>query len=159
MTALNVLQGRFIFQGCCKMIIEFSTLPNLHVKYNDSKSCDFTVNAPPAPSGNTAMVQQQASPPSKYSNIWNRMPDMSGLFLDSSGYSAYVLKITSSSCRPSATSGMISSGISTSSGRCVLHVSNLDQVHVTPDVLHALFSTYGDVLRIKVRDVVVLDLR
>ncbi|KAL9665457.1 hypothetical protein QQ045_020877 [Rhodiola kirilowii] len=41
-SALNTLQGRNIYDGCCQLDIQFSNLTELQVNYNNDRSRDFT---------------------------------------------------------------------------------------------------------------------
>ncbi|RVX21210.1 Polypyrimidine tract-binding protein-like 3 [Vitis vinifera] len=41
-SAINALQGRNIYDGCCQLDIQFSNLTELQVNYNNERSRDFT---------------------------------------------------------------------------------------------------------------------
>ena len=47
--ALEELDGKDIYPGCCKLKIEYSRQERLNVHYNNEKQYDFTVNLPSGP--------------------------------------------------------------------------------------------------------------
>ena len=55
--ARTELDGQNIYSNCCTLRIQFSTLQNLTVKYNNEKSRDFTnLSLPPGPSDQQSPV-------------------------------------------------------------------------------------------------------
>lgn len=179
-TAKMTLDGKNIYNNCCTLHIQYSTLPNLSVKYNNDKSRDFTnpmlPPGPPPSSPTHTMLHQPgspltmmpASPIAMQSSTYSTYPVMSTQpmytgWVDSSG-----MPITAMSMAPMApTTAVLSPGgyaypsspyAMSAPGvpgmapnePTVLIVSNLDTTRVTPDGLFTLFGAYGDVVRVKI---------
>jgi len=133
------LDGQNIYSGCCTLRIQFSSLSNLNVKYNNEKSRDFSnpnlPSTPPNTIGSTSPLPLGA-PDSIYSTSWMSL---------SNPYPSYPYP----SPMPSKTSlqpGLPGSQV----GTPVLIVSGLDPERTLPEHLFTLFGVYGDVIRIKI---------
>ncbi|XP_064607310.1 polypyrimidine tract-binding protein 2-like isoform X8 [Liolophura sinensis] len=122
------LDGQCIYNGCCILKIDYSKLTNLNVKYNNSKSRDYT--NPNLPTGDAA-VDQAVLP---YPHQGLNPPLAPGGFGMQQAIGA------------AAQMGL---AVPTA-GSSVVHVSNLDEEMVTPDALFTLFGVYGDVHRVKI---------
>eukprot|EP00033_Pygsuia_biforma_P000364 GCRY01000438.1.p1 GENE.GCRY01000438.1~~GCRY01000438.1.p1 ORF type:complete len:451 (+),score=65.55 GCRY01000438.1:210-1562(+) len=122
--AMNALNGKNIYAGCCVLRIELSNLEELKVAFNNEKSRDFMDNTLPT---NGPLGGGGLSLPGQQMNFGG-LPPMG---------------------MPQGMSGM--GGVQPqTTGRSVMLVSNLDPAHVTPDVLFVLFGVYGDVIRVKI---------
>jgi len=67
--AKNELDGQNIYSGCCTLRIQFSSLQNLNVKFNNEKSRDFTnPNLPTTPADNMHPVPMIDYNPYAYPN-------------------------------------------------------------------------------------------
>jgi len=134
------LDGQNIYVGCCTLRIQFSSLTNLEVKYNNEKSRDFT--NPLLPSGSTttsaatgvAQTFQQIDPTTGAIN-----------YFQSTQIPGYP-----SAAMPSMQTGAVGMPGVGGGGNSVLIVSGLNIERVSPDTLFVLFGVYGDVQRVKI---------
>lgn len=134
-TALNALQGRNIYDGCCQLDIQFSNLTELQVNYNNERSRDFT--NPSLPS-----EQKGRSSQSGYG-------DAAGMYgLQPPGAVAFP-QMGNAAAIAAAFSGGLPPGVSGTNDRCTILVSNLNPEKVDEDKLFNLFSLYGNIARIK----------
>ncbi|EFA84392.1 RNA-binding region RNP-1 domain-containing protein [Heterostelium album PN500] len=132
--AKRELDGQNIYNGCCTLKIQYSSLNNLRIKYNNDKSRDFTnptllpgttsllsnpigFGISPAP---TAVIQHQHQHQHQQALAIPQMVPHVGAFI------------------PQVT------------GNTVLIVGGLPTKDVTPDDLFTLFGVYGDPLRVKI---------
>jgi len=119
----KTLDGQNIYNGCCTLKIQFSTLKNLNVKYNNEKSRDYTNPSLPSSSPGAMGISDP-------STIW------------SPSYLSSGLGMTNAMSDPNKGMSM--------SGPSVLIVSGLDTERCSPDILFTLFGVYGDVIRVKI---------
>lgn len=128
------LDGQNIYNGCCTLHIQFSSLTNLNVRYNDQKSRDFT--------------QPYTAPPTTFTPTFgNTDPTLwtSNYLQGTAGYpypTPYALPTTTPPVP-------VNPPPPPTNGPTVLIVSNLDP-KTEPDHLFTLFGVYGDVLRVKI---------
>ncbi|KAK9271720.1 hypothetical protein L1049_002083 [Liquidambar formosana] len=136
-SAINALQGRNIYDGCCQLDIQFSNLTELQVNYNNERSRDFT--NPSLPS-----EQKGRSSQSGYS-------DAGGMYaLQPPGTRAVPFpQMGNASAVAAAFAGGLPPGISGTNDRCTVLVSNLNPDKIDEDKLFNLFSLYGNIVRIK----------
>ncbi|XP_018669178.2 polypyrimidine tract-binding protein 1 [Ciona intestinalis] len=166
-TAKLSLDGQNIYNGCCTLRIEYSKLPALNVKYNNDKSRDYTRND--LPSGESSILNNPPASlqsilsssaglmPTPYSN--NAAASIAAA-LQQSQLNTLSNAVSSRSAINNAAvaaqlANLINSGGSTSSsmpssGTSVLHVSNLNEDMISPQILFTLFGVYGDVIRVKI---------
>lgn len=162
-TAKMYLDGQNIYTGCCTLRIDYSTLTNLTVRYNDEKMRDYTRHDPsdldlddrgldvgmPMPRSDL-----MKPPPPREAlhqiariNELRAMADMLQKQLEGNMHAP-----SSGSAlgpRPSLGGGRGGSRDSDSGGSVVL-VSNLSEKMITNYALFILFGCYGDVLRVKI---------
>jgi len=131
-SAKKLLDGQNIYSGCCHLKIQYSTLQELTVKFNNNKTRDFTQDLPqgrddggafPAAAQLGAMQLGGGSP---------FMPGPHGGGMMYGGGSPY------------GEMGLAPAGNS------VVLVNHLDPTRATLDVIFNLFSTCGIVHRIKI---------
>jgi len=122
------LDGQNIYNGCCTLKIQFSTLKNLNVKYNNEKSRDYTNPSLPtsSPGGMGVGITDPAA-------IW------------SPSYLNQTLGIPTPGGMTDPNKQMGMSGTP-----AVLIVSGLHPERCSPDILFTLFGVYGDVIRVKI---------
>lgn len=133
------LDGQNIYVGCCTLRIQFSTLTNLEVKYNNDKSRDFTnpllptgAAATPAPAANAGGFPQ-----------FDYTDPNSMNYLQLGGYPGAAMPNIQGT-------GAGAIGLPAAGGNSVLIVSGLNQERASPDTLFVLFGVYGDVQRVKI---------
>jgi len=159
--AKTAMDGKNIYADCCTLRIQYSTLTNLTVKYNNDKSRDFT--NPSLPAVAQSLIHSTYHPSQQLQYSQPGMLQGTTPFDASNGWSSFAALAPS----PSAT---VSHGLpgtlysnfphnmfsansavpSSTSGPCVLIVNNLDPKEITCDALFTLFGVYGDVLRVKI---------
>lgn len=136
--ALNaklMLQGKDMFQGCCHLQINFSTLSELNIKKSGPSARDFTQGDAPGGAGGYGGVANSA--------MFGQMGMGQGQALSS--HPSFEQKVYGYS-EPNPRQQM---GGQQMAG-CVILVSNIPEEFATPDTLFTLFGVYGDVLRVKV---------
>jgi len=136
------LDGQNIYVGCCTLRIQFSSLTNLEVKYNNEKSRDFTNPLLPTGSGGGASSSAAATVPQTFQQID-----------PTTGQIQYFTAQVPSYPGAAAIPGMQPGGAGlpgVGGGNAVLIVSGLNIERVTPDTLFTLFGVYGDVQRVKI---------
>ncbi|XP_057971814.1 polypyrimidine tract-binding protein homolog 3-like [Malania oleifera] len=137
-SAINALQARNIYDGCCQLDIQFSNLTELQVNYNNERSRDFT--NPSLPS-----EQKGRSSQSGYG-------DSGGMYaLQPPGTRAAVAfpQVGNTAAIAAAFGGVLPPGISGTNDKCTVLVSNLNPDKIDEDKLFNLFSLYGNIVRIK----------
>lgn len=136
-SAINALQGRNIYDGCCQLDIQFSNLTELQVNYNNERSRDFT--NPSLPS-----EQKGRSSQSGYG-------DGGGMYaLQPPGARPVAFpQMGNATAIAAAFGGGLPPGISGTNDRCTVLVSNLNPDEIDEDKLFNLFSLYGNIVRIK----------
>ncbi|XP_039266692.1 polypyrimidine tract-binding protein 3-like isoform X2 [Styela clava] len=172
-TAKLSLDGQNIYNSCCTLRVEYSKMAALNVKYNNDKSRDYTRSD--LPSGETldpsAALQSvlagadmysgtSALMPNPYSQVQNN--NFAGLNAQtlsaalSSGTAAQYLQgalgaqdLTGAAFTNAAIAAQLAA-VTGLQQNTVLHVSNLNQDMVTPQVLFILFGVYGDCIRVKI---------
>ncbi|KAL4644094.1 hypothetical protein ACB092_02G139000 [Castanea dentata] len=137
LSAIDALQGRNIYDGCCQLDIQFSNLSELQVNYNNERSRDFTNPALPS-------EQKGRSSQSGYG-------DMGGMYgLQPPGARAVAYpQMGDAAAIAAAFGGRLPPGISGTNDRCTVLVSNLNPDKIDEDKLFNLFSLYGNIVRIK----------
>ncbi|KAK7812150.1 polypyrimidine tract-binding protein homolog 3-like [Quercus suber] len=137
LSAIDALQGRNIYDGCCQLDIQFSNLSELQVNYNNERSRDFTNPALPS-------EQKGRSSQSGYG-------DMGGMYgLQPPGARAVAYpQMGDAATIAAAFGGRLPPGISGTNDRCTVLVSNLNPDKIDEDKLFNLFSLYGNIVRIK----------
>lgn len=119
------LDGQNIYSGCCTLRIQFSSLQDLKVKYNNEKSWDFTnPNLPTTPA--TDSTSHPSGVP----------------MMDYNPYAPY-----GNTGMKSLMGGSMGGGMG---GTPVLIASGIDTERTTADMLFTLFGVYGDVIRVKI---------
>ncbi|XP_064607305.1 polypyrimidine tract-binding protein 3-like isoform X4 [Liolophura sinensis] len=165
------LDGQCIYNGCCILKIDYSKLTNLNVKYNNSKSRDYT--NPNLPTGDAAVDQAvlpypHQGPPGVLAAPF-AVPGMGATQLTTYGAAAagdFLPNYAAFGGLPSGLNPPLAPGgfgmqqaigaaaqmglAVPTAGSSVVHVSNLDEEMVTPDALFTLFGVYGDVHRVKI---------
>ncbi|EFJ25475.1 hypothetical protein SELMODRAFT_99329, partial [Selaginella moellendorffii] len=127
--AKSALQGRQIFDGCCKLDIKFSIFAFRFLgNYKEpvKMNRDYTNNSLPGDS------QSKTSPQASILGAGTAFSTMK-----QGGFGSVPL------------SGVLPFGVTGSNDKCTLLVSNLHEVLVYEEKLFNLFSGYGRVLRIK----------
>lgn len=142
------LNGHNIFNGCCKLHIEYSKLKNLAVKYNNDKSRDYT--NPNLPWDSSPVPASQDKPVSGCDGLVS--PVLAGRIFTPRDS---LLPLTAGCLPGQGISPFPSASFNSSNMQplgvgSVLLVSNLNESKVTPDALFTLFGVYGDVVRVKV---------
>lgn len=138
------LNGHNIFNGCCKLHIEYSKLRNLSVKYNNDKSRDFTNANLPWDSSPLPASEDKQFP--HYDGLLSSGPVFPSRSLAES--LAGCLSNQGIAAFPNAS--FSASSVPSLGGSAVILVSNLNETRVTPDHLFTLFGVFGDVVRVKV---------
>ncbi|XP_041007480.1 polypyrimidine tract-binding protein homolog 3-like isoform X5 [Juglans microcarpa x Juglans regia] len=137
LSAIDALQGRNIYDGCCQLDIQFSNLSELQVNYNNERSRDFTNPALPS-------EQKGRSSQSGYGDAGS----MYGLQPPGTRAVAFP-QMGDAAAITAAFSGGLPPGISGTNDRCTVLVSNLNPDKFDEDKLFNLFSLYGNIVRIK----------
>uniref|UniRef100_H2Z4X8 RRM domain-containing protein n=1 Tax=Ciona savignyi TaxID=51511 RepID=H2Z4X8_CIOSA len=153
-TAKLSLDGQNIYNGCCTLRIEYSKLSALNVKFNNDKSRDYTRNDLPT------------GEPTSILGTGNALHSMLGGKFQAIGYtcdpnhphippsqpSTGALHHLTGTGMPGSSTQMVTQLAAIVGGgqTSVLHVSNLNEEMVTPEVLFLLFGVYGDVNRVKI---------
>eukprot|EP00002_Diphylleia_rotans_P030761 TRINITY_DN6355_c0_g1_i1.p1 TRINITY_DN6355_c0_g1~~TRINITY_DN6355_c0_g1_i1.p1 ORF type:complete len:470 (+),score=109.33 TRINITY_DN6355_c0_g1_i1:84-1493(+) len=119
------LNNQNIYPGCCTLLLQFSNLAELSVRYNNERSRDFT--NPDLPSGEQPAREAAPAFPPQGQRPHNYFAPQ-GFFPPHYNYNF----------RPTATN------------RAVLLVTNLDPERTTCDHLFNVFSNYGNIIRIKI---------
>ncbi|XP_009874690.1 PREDICTED: polypyrimidine tract-binding protein 3-like [Apaloderma vittatum] len=148
------LHGRSVYSGCCTLYVDFSKLVSLKIRYNNSKSRDFTRND--LPSGDDMEPLMAAA--SGTQNVI--IPAYAGAagFLPPMGFSQGSLPSLSSAPGACGSVAVMSSpygemhipDVTDAPGSPVLLVRNLNPEAITPQRLFNLFGMYGDVHRVKI---------
>ncbi|KAM3305867.1 hypothetical protein P3S67_012736 [Capsicum chacoense] len=129
------LQGRYIYDGCCQLDIQFSNLDELQVKYNNERLRDYT-------NPNLPAEQKGKSPQQGYGDSGAMYSVQGSGPRGGMGNAAAIAAAFSSGLPP---------GISGANDRCtVLLVSDVDPDRIDEDKLFNLFSLYGNIVRIKI---------
>uniref|UniRef100_A0A7N0TV63 RRM domain-containing protein n=1 Tax=Kalanchoe fedtschenkoi TaxID=63787 RepID=A0A7N0TV63_KALFE len=136
-SALNALQGRNIYDGCCQLDIQFSNLTELQVNYNNDRSRDFT---------NPSLPTEQKGRSSQ--SGYNDAGVMYGL--QPHGSSTGCMTSMGNAAIAAAFAGGLPPGVSGTNDRSTLLVSNLEADRIDEDKLFNLFSLYGNIVRIKI---------
>jgi len=154
-TAKLCLDGQNIYNECCTLRIDYSKLPHLNVKYNNDKSRDYTRDDLPSGEANNAMVQlNNGLNPYYLSNVQSaglsqNVNSMTNFQQSQLGMMQH--KANGQLSNPNVTFQLATLVGNQRSNSCtVLHVSNLNEDLVTPNVLFTLFGVYGDVVRVKI---------
>jgi polypyrimidine tract-binding protein 2 len=137
LSAIDALQGRNIYDGCCQLDIQFSNLSELQVNYNNERSRDFT--NPTLPS-----EQKGRSSQSGYGDVGS----MYGLQPPGTGAVGFP-QMGDAAAITAAFGGGLPPGISGTNDRCTVLASNLNPEKIDEDKLFNLFSLYGNIVRIK----------
>lgn len=154
MNAKVLLEGKDMYQGCCHLRIGFSTLKELIVKNNSSRSRDFTRGDLQSPGMHQMgyLSNPQMTIPQFGGMGYNQDPRFEqkqfGEYPSNMGASLSSMHVSGmgSMVGDSEYSRM---GYSPQPGS-VLLCSNLPQDEITPDKLFILFGVYGDVMRVKI---------
>uniref|UniRef100_H2Z4X9 RRM domain-containing protein n=1 Tax=Ciona savignyi TaxID=51511 RepID=H2Z4X9_CIOSA len=160
-TAKLSLDGQNIYNGCCTLRIEYSKLSALNVKFNNDKSRDYTRNDLPTGeptsilgTGNAlhSMLGGAGLMPSPYTNQTNIAAALQQSQLASLASATGALHHLTGTGMPGSSTQMVTQLAAIVGGgqTSVLHVSNLNEEMVTPEVLFLLFGVYGDVNRVKI---------
>lgn len=155
-TAKLSLDGQNIYNGCCTLRIEFSKLEALNVKYNNDKSRDYTRND--LPSGENAILSTPTSLQSLLGGTSSSLmpsPVPNHAATIAAALQQSQMSLSSGGVLKSATvaaqlAALVSGQQMQGGGNSVLHVSNLNEGVVTPQMLFMLFGVYGDVIRVKI---------
>eukprot|EP01094_Clydonella_sp_ATCC50884_P019089 TRINITY_DN365_c0_g1_i1.p1 TRINITY_DN365_c0_g1~~TRINITY_DN365_c0_g1_i1.p1 ORF type:complete len:508 (+),score=192.92 TRINITY_DN365_c0_g1_i1:219-1742(+) len=144
------LDGKDIYQGCCTLKIQYSSLESLNVKFNNDKSRDFTNPSLPTgdarPSGGLiptmgmggAYMARSGDP------LQQSMPHMyGGMDQGWGGAGGYPMPGVGGF-------GMGAGGFGQQNAGTVLIVNGLPEEGIDPDIVFTLFGVYGDVLRVKI---------
>ncbi|XP_062148140.1 polypyrimidine tract-binding protein homolog 3-like [Alnus glutinosa] len=137
LSAIDALQGRNVYDGCCQLDIQFSNLSELQVNYNNERSRDFT--NPSLPS-----EQKGRSSQSGYGDVGS----MYGLQPPGTGAVGFP-QMGDAAAITAAFGGGLPPGISGTNDRCTVLASNLNPDKIDEDKLFNLFSLYGNIVRIK----------
>eukprot|EP00261_Vitis_vinifera_P035532 XP_019076775.1 PREDICTED: polypyrimidine tract-binding protein homolog 3 isoform X1 [Vitis vinifera] len=148
-SAINALQGRNIYDGCCQLDIQFSNLTELQVNYNNERSRDFT--NPSLPS-----EQKGRSSQSGYGDGGGmyalQPPGARPVAFPQVGLPQLCTELHpmgNATAIAAAFGGGLPPGISGTNDRCTVLVSNLNPDEIDEDKLFNLFSLYGNIVRIK----------
>ncbi|GAM25404.1 hypothetical protein SAMD00019534_085790 [Acytostelium subglobosum LB1] len=131
--AKKELDGHSLYNGSCTLKLQFSSLTNLSIKYNNDKSRDYT---------NPALLPGSAS--SMMSNPIATI-NLSPLSAPQSPSSTAAVP----SAQPQLLAPLFAQQV-VPQRNCVLIVGGLPLTNVTPDDLHTLFGVYGDPIRVKI---------
>ncbi|XP_059431957.1 polypyrimidine tract-binding protein homolog 3-like [Corylus avellana] len=137
LSAIDALQGRNIYDGCCQLDIQFSNLSELQVNYNNERSRDFT-------NPNLPSEQKGRSSQSGYGDVGS----MYGLQPPGTGAVGFP-QMGDAAAITAAFGGGLPPGISGTNDRCTVLASNLNPDKIDEDKLFNLFSLYGNIVRIK----------
>ncbi|XP_047405112.1 polypyrimidine tract-binding protein 1-like [Sciurus carolinensis] len=143
--AKQSLHGQNIYHPYCTLFIYFSRLTCLNIKYNNSKSYDYT--RPDLPSGGSQpLLDQTMATTFVPGNISASLYAAAGFPPTFAIPQATGLSIPNV---PGALAPLAIPGLA-GTGNSVLLVSNLNPERVTPRSLFILFGVYGDVHRLKI---------
>ncbi|XP_078488599.1 polypyrimidine tract-binding protein 3-like isoform X1 [Ciona intestinalis] len=155
-TAKLSLDGQNIYNGCCTLRIEYSKLSSLNVKFNNDKSRDYTRND--LPSGEASILGTGSAlqsmlggaglMPSPYQN--NIAAAIQHSQLASLANASGALQHLTGTNMAGNSNHMVTQLAAMVGQTSVLHVSNLNEEMITPQVLFILFGVYGDVNRVKI---------
>eukprot|EP00026_Physarum_polycephalum_P002718 Phypoly_transcript_02726.p1 GENE.Phypoly_transcript_02726~~Phypoly_transcript_02726.p1 ORF type:complete len:556 (+),score=101.07 Phypoly_transcript_02726:920-2587(+) len=143
--AKNGLDGQNIYVGCCSLRINFSTIKDLDIKYNNEKSRDFTNPYLPRSGGQSGSSEPPAAIPYYPPPAHTPYPDYGGY--SQPHHAAYPPQSQSGMSIASAKAAM---GVPAPGTSPVVIVSGLNEEQVTPDSIFTLFGVYGDVLKVKI---------
>jgi hnRNP-L/PTB/hephaestus splicing factor len=148
--AKNGLDGKNIYNGCCRLQIEFSKLASLEVKFNNDKSRDYTSIL--LPTGEIKQTQENCL--LSESHLINSQLTASHHFgnsqLQANHFNNSQLSLFSGpSSIENRDLGMHMQNKNELTSPVVL-VTNLNEQFATPDALFTLFGVYGDVIRVKI---------
>uniref|UniRef100_H2Z4Y0 RRM domain-containing protein n=1 Tax=Ciona savignyi TaxID=51511 RepID=H2Z4Y0_CIOSA len=164
-TAKLSLDGQNIYNGCCTLRIEYSKLSALNVKFNNDKSRDYTRNDLPTGeptsilgTGNAlhSMLGGNLTQTNQTLNLKSQAIgytcDPNHPHIPPSQPSTGALHHLTGTGMPGSSTQMVTQLAAIVGGgqTSVLHVSNLNEEMVTPEVLFLLFGVYGDVNRVKI---------
>lgn len=152
------LNGHNIFNGCCKLHIEYSKLQNLSVKYNNDKSRDYTnkhlpTDGSPSPAAAITQYDRQHIP-----NAYENLGMAAGSVYPQRALAETMMPMVGCLPTPALVHGQptaypsnaLPANVPCFGGSPVILVSNLNENKVTPQALFTLFGVYGDVIRVKV---------
>jgi len=144
--AKAMLEGKDIFQGCCKLQIQFSRLPAVNIKENGPRARDYTIPDPVQSMGlpyqggggmgfGTQMPAKiSMGTPQMFPNPFGAQAQAGLVLMDP---------------RASQARGGVTSALSGLEKGAVLLVNGLPE-DTTPDQIFMLFGVYGDVARVKI---------
>nr|CAN82466.1 hypothetical protein VITISV_002663 [Vitis vinifera] len=164
-SAINALQGRNIYDGCCQLDIQFSNLTELQVNYNNERSRDFTNPSLPSEQkgrssqsgygdggGMYALQPPGARPGSSLAPgsiiVFGTAQEQIVNYLIIVHSDIFVV-MGNATAIAAAFGGGLPPGISGTNDRCTVLVSNLNPDEIDEDKLFNLFSLYGNIVRIK----------
>ncbi|XP_035550763.1 polypyrimidine tract-binding protein homolog 3-like isoform X1 [Juglans regia] len=151
LSAIDALQGRNIYDGCCQLDIQFSNLSELQVNYNNERSRDFTNPALPSEQKGRSSQSGYGDAGSMYGlqPPGTRAVAFPQVCVDQAFLLAFLFQMGDAAAITAAFSGGLPPGISGTNDRCTVLVSNLNPDKIDEDKLFNLFSLYGNIVRIK----------
>ncbi|XP_041007478.1 polypyrimidine tract-binding protein homolog 3-like isoform X3 [Juglans microcarpa x Juglans regia] len=151
LSAIDALQGRNIYDGCCQLDIQFSNLSELQVNYNNERSRDFTNPALPSEQKGRSSQSGYGDAGSMYGlqPPGTRAVAFPQVCVDQAFLLAFLFQMGDAAAITAAFSGGLPPGISGTNDRCTVLVSNLNPDKFDEDKLFNLFSLYGNIVRIK----------
>ncbi|XP_076805027.1 polypyrimidine tract-binding protein 1-like [Clavelina lepadiformis] len=154
-TAKLSLDGQNIYNGCCTLRIEYSKLSSLNVKYNNDKSRDYTRTD--LPTGESSLLSTPSSLQSLLSggggNSLMSTPFSSQAATIAAALQQSQLQMSAGRqnvLKNTSVAAQLAAIVGPQNNNSVLHVSNLDEEGITPQILFTLFGVYGDVIRVKI---------
>ncbi|XP_075581401.1 polypyrimidine tract-binding protein 1-like [Pelecanus crispus] len=162
------LHGQSIYNACCTLLVDFSQLSSVNVKYNNNKSRDYT--RPDLPSGDDQpSLDQTMAAAFGAPGIISASPYVEAgfppTFAIPQAAGKYVLLISllvpdvhgplaplaiPSAAAAAAAAGQIATPSPAGARNSVLLVSSLNPEVITLQCLFILFGVYGDVQRVKI---------
>ncbi|XP_010150698.1 PREDICTED: polypyrimidine tract-binding protein 3-like, partial [Eurypyga helias] len=155
--AKMALDGQSIASICCILHVDFSSVGNLKVKYNNDRSRDFTRSD--LPHGHCQVLERSVTPATGTQN--NIFPPYQGhagffpamSFSQDSGFvfqTVPVMAVKVPDTAPAVSAQRPPPSVADIPENSVLLVKNLNPEVITPDRLFTLFGVYGDVIRVKI---------
>ncbi|XP_004346996.2 polypyrimidine tract-binding protein PTB-2 [Capsaspora owczarzaki ATCC 30864] len=154
--AKSSLDGQSIYTGCCQLRIFYSRLDELNVRFNNDKCRDYT--NPNLPTGdNTPFGAAANTAGAAGGRIGNYGGNAYGGYqagAQQGGYGGPAGYSAGPAAGVFGGNNAVNAGAygaaAGNNARNIILVSNLNDQHVTPDILFMIIGTYADVHRVKI---------